>query len=132
LIHVSVLSAAAGQDATMTTPACTRRRDLIRFGALGAIAWASLLAVSTPAPARSRRDHDHDRARAALERGEALPLAEVLARVRPELGGDVVGVDFEREDGRWVYEFKVIGPAGRLTEVQVDAATARVLRRKAD
>ncbi|MBR0673089.1 peptidase M4 [Roseomonas soli] len=88
--------------------------------------------AARPALARPRRDHDHDRARAALERGEALPLAEVLARVRPELGGEVVGVDFDRDDGRWIYEFKVIGPAGRLVEVHVDAATARVLRRRAD
>ena len=49
-----------------------------------------------------------------------------------ELGGEVVGVDFDRDDGRWIYEFKVIGPAGRLVEVHVDAATARVLRRQAD
>lgn len=109
-----------------------RRRSLIRFGGLSAASGGMLLAASAPASARPRRERDHDLARAALERGEALPLAEVLARVRPELGGEVVGVDFEREDGRWVYEFKVIGRAGRLEEVHVDAATARVLRRKAD
>lgn len=117
----------------MTTPAPTaRRRSLARLGGGLCAAVGTAFLAAHPALARARRDHDHDRARAALERGEALPLAEVLARVRPELGGEVVGVDFEREDGRWVYEFKVIGPAGRLVEVQVDAATARVLRRKAD
>ena len=44
--------------------------------------------------------------------------------MRSELGGEVVGVLFERRRGRWVYEFKVIGPGGRLVEVYVDAATA--------
>ncbi|MBX6374222.1 MAG: PepSY domain-containing protein [Acetobacteraceae bacterium] len=115
----------------MTRPPI-RRRHLIRLGGLCLAGGAFPLAPASPASARSRRERDHDRARAALERGEALPLAEVLARVRPELGGEVIGVDFEREDGRWVYEFKVIGPAGRLTEVRVDAATAQVLRRKPD
>lgn len=106
-----------------------RRRDLVR---LAGLCMAATVLAAPAALAGGRRDHDHDRARAALERGEALPLAEVLARVRPELGGEVVGVDLDRDDGRWIYEFKVIGPAGRLVEVHVDAATARVLRRQAD
>lgn len=111
---------------TIRHPA-TRRRSLA-----GLCAAAALLAAPA-AQAGGRRDRDHDRAREALERGEALPLTEVLARVRAELGGEVVGVDFERgRGGRWIYEFKVIGPAGRLEEVHVDAATARVLRRRAE
>ncbi len=111
----------------------TRRRYLARLGGLCAMAGTAAVLAAPAAFARGRRDHDHDRAREALERGEALPLAEVLARVRPELGGEVVGVDFERErGGRWIYEFKVIGPTGRLVEVHVDAATARVLRRQTD
>lgn len=117
----------------MTTPAPTaRRRSLLRLGGGLCAAVGAAILAARPALARPRRDHDQDRARAALERGEALPLAEVLARVRPELGGEVVGVDFDRDDGRWIYEFKVIGPAGRLVEVHVDAATARVLRREVD
>src|SRR6478609_6009017 len=114
----------------MTTPASTRRRSLIRLaGGLCVVAGGAF----TPALAGPRRERDHDQARMALERGEALPLADILARLRPELGGEVVGVDFERErGGRWIYEFKVIGPAGRLVEVLVDAATARVLKREVE
>lgn len=109
----------------------TRRRDLARLGGFCAMAGTAAVLAAPAAFARGRRDHD--RAREALERGEALPLAEVLARVRPELGGEVVGVDFERErGGRWIYEFKVIGPTGRLVEVHVDAATARVLSRRTE
>lgn len=104
------------------------RRRLFGLGAGACVAVGALLAVPF---ARAGSHHDHDRAREALERGEALPLTEILARVRPELGGDIVGVSFEREDGRWIYEFKVIAPAGRLTEVYVDAATGRVLKQKA-
>jgi uncharacterized membrane protein YkoI len=76
------------------------------------------------------RERDHDRARHAVERGEALALGDILTRVRSDLGGDVVGVEFEREHERWVYEFKVIDPAGRLREVYVDAATAAILKRE--
>jgi uncharacterized membrane protein YkoI len=76
--------------------------------------------------------HDHDRARHALEEGRALPLAAILDRVAGRLGGEVVGVEFDREKGRYVYEFRVITPAGRLQEVLVDAKTAEILKREDD
>ena len=76
------------------------------------------------------RHHDHDRARHAVERGEALPLSDILAQVGPELGGEVVGVAFRRRAGSWLYEFRVIAPTGQLTEVYVDAATARIIQRE--
>lgn len=72
-------------------------------------------------------DDDHDRARGALERGEVLPLAEVLRLAGPTLGGEVIEVELEREDGRLVYEFTIVTPQGRLLEAVVDAASARVL-----
>lgn len=76
--------------------------------------------------------HDHERARRALEEGRARPLAEILDRVRDRLGGEVVGVEFEREKGHYVYEFKVITPGGRLREVYVDAMTAEILKSEVD
>jgi hypothetical protein len=86
-------------------------------------------------PARAQHDdgwhHDHDRARLAVERGEAQPLSDILAQVRPALGREVVGVAFRRKANRWLYEFRVIDPAGRMTEVYVDAATAEIVRREA-
>jgi len=101
------------------------RRDMIILG-LGAT--AALL----PAPLRADRDRerDYDQARRAVERGEALALAEILTRVRTDLGGEVVGVSFKRKRERWVYEFKVIDSGGRLWEVYVDAATAAILKRE--
>jgi uncharacterized membrane protein YkoI len=95
------------------------RRDLIL--------WAVLLAPALPMPAWADREHDHDRARRAVERGEALRLADILNRVRDDLGGEIVGVSFERSHGRWVYEFKVIRPGGALVEIHVDAASAQIL-----
>ncbi|MGD2021176.1 MAG: PepSY domain-containing protein, partial [Thiohalocapsa sp.] len=75
---------------------------------------------------------DHDRARAALERGEVLPLAEILASVTAQVPGDVVEVELEREHGAWVYELKVIAPNGRVLEVLVDAAAGRLLAHEED
>ncbi|MPR06224.1 PepSY domain-containing protein [Microvirga tunisiensis] len=97
------------------------RRDIVVLG---------LAAALLPSAAVADRERDSDRARRAVERGEALALTEIMTRVRSDLGGEVVGVEFERKHDRWVYEFKVIDPAGRLWEVYVDAATATILKRE--
>jgi hypothetical protein len=70
---------------------------------------------------------EHDAARDAVARGEALPLTDILARVGPSLGGQVIGVHFERHGGRWLYEFRVLA-GGQLRVVHVDAATAEIVR----
>jgi uncharacterized membrane protein YkoI len=77
-------------------------------------------------------EDDHDAARGAVRRGEAMPLADVLVRVGPDLPGEIVEVEFEREHGRWIYEFKVIDTAGRLHEIYVDAATGRIVSAEID
>jgi uncharacterized membrane protein YkoI len=77
-------------------------------------------------------DYTHDRARRAVDRGESLPVAELLERLKTQVPGEVVGFEFEREDGKWVYEFKVINDRGRLLEVYVDAETGAVLSMEED
>ncbi|MCI0429979.1 MAG: PepSY domain-containing protein [Rhodospirillales bacterium] len=52
--------------------------------------------------------------------------------MRDQLGGEVVGVELDRQDGRYVYEFKVITSAGRLREIYVDALTAELLKSEDD
>lgn len=95
-----------------------------------AIVILGLATALLPPAAMADRERDYDQARRAVERGEALSLTDILMRVRTDLGGDVVGVEFERKRDRWVYEFKVIDSAGRLWEVYVDAANADILKRE--
>ena len=97
------------------------RRDIIALGIAVAL---------SPTNALADRDRDYEQARRAVERGEALALTEILTRVRPSLGGEIMGVSFKRKHDRWVYEFKVIDAAGRLWEVYVDAASAAILERE--
>lgn len=77
-------------------------------------------------------DEDHEEAREALERGEVMPLADVLAEVRPRIDGEIVATEFEREDAGWVYEIKYIDRGGRMVELYVDARTARILEAESD
>jgi len=72
-------------------------------------------------------DDDHQLARRALEEGRALPLAEILDKVKPKLPGKVIEVELEVEDGILVYDLKMLTPEGVLQEIEVDAATGEIL-----
>jgi peptidase YpeB-like protein len=141
LIHVSELSGGGADTAPMYRP--SRRTVLGCWLGTASLFLAGVARADRDDPTRGEHDdpvrtqhddgwhHDHDRARLAVERGEAQPLSDILAQVRPALGGEVVGVAFRRKANRWLYEFRVIDPAGRMTEVYVDAATAEIVRREA-
>lgn len=88
----------------------------------------ALAMISTQALA----DDDHDRARRALARGEILPLTRILDVVAREAGGRVIEVEFDDDDGRYVYEVEVISRDGRLLELTIDAATGVVIERDYD
>ncbi|WP_207537456.1 PepSY domain-containing protein [Sabulicella rubraurantiaca] len=85
------------------------------------------LAILLLAPAPAWAESDQERARRALREGRIRPLSEILAIVQPRLGGRVIEVELDEEDGRFVYEFKVMTPRGRIREVEVDAATGEIL-----
>lgn len=95
------------------------------------LASITLLLALLPV-ALAAADDDHDRARAALQRGEVLPLADILERVQGEVEGEVIATEFEREDGRWVYELKLIDAGGRVVELEVDAVDGRILHAEPD
>jgi uncharacterized membrane protein YkoI len=78
----------------------------------------------------SAESRDHDRVREAVTRGEIRPLADILGAVRGKLPGEIAGVEIERKDGRWMYEFRVFDQGGRLFEVYVDGQTAEIERIK--
>jgi uncharacterized membrane protein YkoI len=77
-------------------------------------------------------DDDDNRARRAVEEGRARPLSEILKMIGTRLGGEIVGLELKRKDGRYVYKLKVVTPAGRLREVSVDAATGAIVKDKDD
>jgi uncharacterized membrane protein YkoI len=83
------------------------------------------LLVSPPAWAS---DSDRERARAALEAGQIRPLADILSEVERRYLGRVIETDLDHEDGRWVYEFKLLPPTGQVFKLEVDASTGTLLR----
>jgi uncharacterized membrane protein YkoI len=95
------------------------------------IALASLLLTGLAQPwAWASDSRDHERARAAVEAGQVLPLPTLLERLRRTHPGQVLELELERDDGRWIYEVKLLQANGQLLKLDVDAATAQVLEVK--
>lgn len=83
-------------------------------------------------PIAAVADGDHDRAHGALERGEVLPLAQILLVATSRTPGRIIKVELERDDGRWIYEVVLVTRAGRLLEMEIDGASGRILEIEAE
>ena len=101
---------------------------------------ASLLAGLLTAPLAQASDKDHERARQAVQAGQVLALPAVLKKLAATHPGQVLEVELEHErdrdrkqypeQGRWVYEIKLLQRDGQLIKLELDAKTAEVLRSK--
>jgi uncharacterized membrane protein YkoI len=89
--------------------------------AAGCAVLVALGAYSASARDRHRDDDDHDVARNAFQRGEVLPITQILAIVAQHLPGDIVEVKLDTKRDRLTYEIKVLTPSGRVRELVLDA-----------
>ena len=99
----------------------------IHFPALVVALLCTVLLATSTAHADRR---DHELARQALEQGQVLPLREVLDRIERQFGGQVLKIEFEREDGRFIYEIRLLQDDGRMAKLEVDARDGQVLKIK--
>jgi hypothetical protein len=86
--------------------------------------------LALPVGSMASSEPDQDRARAALQAGEILPLNTILAKLAQTQPGQVLEVELERKDGRWLYEIKLLQPGGGLRKLELDARSGEVLRQK--
>ena len=75
-------------------------------------------------------ESDHQLSRRLMEKGEILPLQEVLGHIEGERAGRVLEVELESERGRYIYEIELLSEEGRVWEYKLDAATGEVLERE--
>ncbi len=73
---------------------------------------------------------DHDRAERALQSGQIMSLQSVLQKLQTLYPGKVLEVELEDDDGRWIYEIKLLQTGGQLRKIKLDARTAEVLQSK--
>ena len=92
--------------------------------ALSAVLLLALLGVGA---SQAADEHDHDRARRALESGEIVPLRTILERVERDYPGQIMEVELEREDARWIYEIKLLRTGGALVKLEIDARDGKLL-----
>jgi uncharacterized membrane protein YkoI len=96
-------------------------------GLRAALSAALLMALLGAGASQAGDDHDHDRARQALESGEILSLRTILERVERDHPGQIMEVELEREDGRWLYEIKLLRTGGALVKLKIDARNGALL-----
>lgn len=95
---------------------------------LAFVAAVSLLPVSV---ALAGKD-DHVEARRLLQKGEILPLVQILDVAQRRVPGDVIEVELELEDSGWEYKVKVLTPTGHVRKITLNARNGAVLKIKDD
>jgi uncharacterized membrane protein YkoI len=99
------------------------------------LAFLVALSVAPPGGAQADDDDDaleHEEARRALEQGLVRPLEEIIAEARKHVQGDLIEVELEREDERYIYELEFIQPSGQIVELQLDAKSMAIIEDDAD
>ncbi len=99
-----------------------------RLIVLSLTAFTLLSAGTLTAIADDDDERDHEIARKALSEGRIRPLTDIMDELKAQFPGQIIGVELEvKKTGAFVYEFKILTPQGKLKEVNVDAATAKIL-----
>ena len=91
---------------------------------------ASVLVALAPLAEAFGDDDENEAAEAALARGDARPVQDLLQRVRSKFTGSVLKIELEHEDEGevpWVYEVKLLTPEGDVLELGYDAATLELI-----
>ena len=89
-----------------------------------------LVAALAMAPVVAVADDDHrqrDDIDAAVRKGEILQLSEILKRVKPQIDGKILEIEFENNKNNPIYEIYVLDRSGRRLEYEIDARTARII-----
>ena len=97
------------------------------------LAFGLAFGLCGPATADNEDDDqtvDHDRIYQAVQSGRIRPLTDILDIVARDFPGLVIGVEFEIENGQWIYEVVTLAEHGRIVELYFNAASATLIRVK--
>ena len=98
---------------------------------LGIILLSTTLLAAMPATL-ARADIDHREARELRLSGQILPLERIIEVVRQVKTGIIIETELEFEKGRYIYEVEILDDEGLVWEIELDAATAEILKIKLD
>lgn len=76
----------------------------------------------------SLADEDYGNARKLVESGTILSLEQILDHLGTRVEGKILEVEFEREDGHYIYEIEILDDSGLVRELEVDAVSGEILK----
>ncbi|HEB96870.1 MAG TPA: peptidase [Sedimenticola thiotaurini] len=91
--------------------------------------WCVIVLLVAATAGADNDEPDYERSRALVQRGEILPLPQVLDRLQQRRRGRVLEVELEQEDGGYRYEIELLDDSGRVWEYRIDAASGEILDR---
>lgn len=99
-----------------------RRPHLMRLSLAVALLWIAVAQAAADSDTVS-----HEQARRLVEAGKIRPLQEIVEMLRVKVPGQHLETELEYDDDGLVYDFKILRPGGRIQEVEVDAASGKIL-----
>ena len=78
--------------------------------------------------AHENDESDWEQAARLVEQGRIRPLDRVVQDALHRRPGRPLEVEFERRDGRWLYEVEILDATGRVWEFYYDAETGDLVK----
>lgn len=72
-------------------------------------------------------DQNADTARQLQQRGNILPLEQIIDLAVSVKQGQILETDLEHDDGRYVYELEILDSRGQVWEIELDAQTGELI-----
>lgn len=123
----ALIRASGWRQARVCNMASMRSMKTVIIGVLCASLVLGITASVADDDDSSRREREQDVIREALQRGEVLPLAKILAIAQQQVPGDIIEVELETERSALIYEIKVLTQSGRVREVKIDARSGAIV-----
>lgn len=79
--------------------------------------------------ARVEFEEDQDEVYEAVQQGLIKPFSELFATVKRDLNGRVIKVELEEDDGKWIYELKLLHEQD-VIKVEYNATTLEMMELK--
>ncbi|MEQ8289052.1 MAG: PepSY domain-containing protein [Gammaproteobacteria bacterium] len=77
-------------------------------------------------------DFSADEIKQLKDSGNIMPLESILQLVQKNYEGRIIEVELDKEDKTYVYEIELVDDNNIVWELEVDAATGKVLKREQD
>ncbi len=77
-------------------------------------------------------EEDYQLARKLRQQGEILSLEKILALARAKKNGEVLETEFEKKNGRYVYEIEILDAKSQVWELKLDAKTGQLIEIELD